>query len=802
MNLLDLMVKVGVEDQASDKMEGISTAAIAKAQVMGQAFYDAAKFVGGKALEMGKALVGGAVEGYSAYEQLSGGVAKLYGNANMSLQEYADSVGKTMDEVQGEWERNDRAQQAIMQHAQEAYKTAGMSMNDYMEQATGFSAALINSLGGDTEKAAELTDRAMRAMSDNVNTFGSDAESVQNAIMGISRGNYMMLDNLKLGFAGTKEGAEELVKAANEWGAANGEASDLSVDSFADMIVAIEQVQKAQGIYGTTGREAMSTIEGSINMTKAAWENFLTAIGSGDPELIYNAVTGILDGIFGAFNEATGEREGGIIENVLPVVQHVGDAIIGVIPSLASDIAWNLIEAFNDIFGTNFDAETIIVTIERAFQTMSDRVTAVLDGLSTAWDSFSSTVDTDYVAQMLEKLRDIGEQLWGFIESNVLPNMPTIGEALGMAANFIMEIADSLLAMMESLGPLLPAILGAMTALSVIGTLTPIITAVTSAFTFLTTVIIPALGMVQSFGGAIALVTTLLGGPVTIIAALVGALIAFIATNDEAKQFLLDAWTAVCEFFAGLPEFFAGVWESVKTGVGDFVQGVIDWWTNLKDTAALIWRYIKEIVVNAVKEKVNAAREKMHELKDLIQTKWNEIVEWVRDIPNKIRRALGNLGETLKGAGRSIIQGFLNGLKAKFEEVREWVGGIGTWIANHKGPKQYDLGLLVDNGSWIMQSLQSGLERGFEGRVKPYVEGMADELQSAISFDLASPTYSIRAVEAKQTQSQQTVTTVRDDAVIGILTAILNAIPEEVTLDSRALVGALAPDMNRALGVA
>ena len=231
------------------------------------------------------ALTKAALDGYSGYEQLSGGIQKLYGNMGMSLQDYAAQVGKATDAVAADWQRNEQAQSIVMKNAAQAYKTAGMSANDYMQQATTISAALINSLGGDTIKAAKYVDVAMRAVSDNVNTFGSNAEDVQNAIKGIAKQNYSMLDNLNLGYAGTKEGMQDLIDDANAWGAANGEASDLSIDSFADCIQAIQQVQEEQHIAGTTAREAATTIEGSIGSAKAAWENWISEMGKDDADM-------------------------------------------------------------------------------------------------------------------------------------------------------------------------------------------------------------------------------------------------------------------------------------------------------------------------------------------------------------------------------------------------------------------------------------------------------------------------------------------------------------------------------------
>ena len=260
----------------------------------------------GSALKVGGAVIGagitaatGAVVGfakeavasYASYEQLVGGVEKLYGEA----------AGK------------------VEQLANEAYKTSGMSANQYMETATSFSAALIGSLEGDVDKAADLTDVAMRAMSDNVNVFGSDMGSVQNAFMGFAKQNYTMLDNLKLGYGGTKSEMERLIADANEYRASIGESADLSINSFADIVQAIQSVQEAQNIAGTTNKEAMSTIEGSATAVKASWENVITAIGRG--EGMQEAFDGLLSSIFG------GEGGGGLLDNILPRIQQVMEGI-------------------------------------------------------------------------------------------------------------------------------------------------------------------------------------------------------------------------------------------------------------------------------------------------------------------------------------------------------------------------------------------------------------------------------------------------------------------------------------------
>ena len=203
------------------------------------------------------------LEAYKQFEQLEGGISTLFGDASSQ----------------------------VMENASKAWKDAGMSANQYMETTIQSAAAMINSLGGDQKKAAELSNQALIDMSDNVNKMGTTMESVQNAYRGFSRGNFTMLDNLALGFAGTKEGMQELLDKAEEISGVK-----YDINSYSDIVQAIHEVQNEMGITGTTAKEAMSTIEGSVNAVKASWQNFLTGLGDEDADmdsLVSNLVTSV-----------------------------------------------------------------------------------------------------------------------------------------------------------------------------------------------------------------------------------------------------------------------------------------------------------------------------------------------------------------------------------------------------------------------------------------------------------------------------------------------------------------------------
>ena len=210
---------------------------------------------------------GDAIKAYADFEQLSGGVDKLFGVAS----------------------------DAVMGNAKAAYASAGLSANAYMESVTGFSASLISGLGGDTQTAAALADKAIRDMSDNANTYGTDMESIQRTYQGFAKGLFGMLDNLKLGYGGSASEMARLINDSKVLGDATVTAANVSEVSMDKIIEAVHATQVGMGIAGTTAKEAASTISGSLASTKAAWTNVLASFASGDDNAINEALTGLLE---------------------------------------------------------------------------------------------------------------------------------------------------------------------------------------------------------------------------------------------------------------------------------------------------------------------------------------------------------------------------------------------------------------------------------------------------------------------------------------------------------------------------
>lgn len=224
----------------------------------------------------------------------------------------------------------------VIQYANDAYKTAGMSANEYMETVTGFSASLLQSLGGDTAAAAQVANQAVTDMSDNANKMGTSIESIQNAYQGFAKGNFTMLDNLKLGYGGTKEEMERLLADAEAIQAQQGVMVDYSITSFADITEAIHVVQTEIGITGTTALEASTTIQGSLDSMKGAWTNLMAGIGdeSANTEQLVN---NFVDSVSTAAENMV-PRITQILEGIGEMARQLGPKIAEALPGLVSEV--------------------------------------------------------------------------------------------------------------------------------------------------------------------------------------------------------------------------------------------------------------------------------------------------------------------------------------------------------------------------------------------------------------------------------------------------------------------------------
>lgn len=460
--VFDLQAVLGLDStkfqDGLSKAKGVATAGL---KAIGTAAKVGAEAVGAASVAVG-ALVTKSVEAYGEYEQLAGGVSKLYGNAKMSLEEFAEAQGKTSEEVRADWERNEKAEQLLMENASKAFRTAGMSANEYMATATEFSASLIQSLGGDTVKAAELTDVAMRAMSDNVNTFGTDAQLVSNAFRGLSMGNFMMLDNLKLGYKGTAAEMARLINDSKVMGdtfvATEKNVKDISFDKY---IEAIQAVQEQQQIAGTTAKEAATTIQGSLTMVKGAWENLLTGMGDGNADLD-QLMSDLVDSIVGYTDEA-GNEVNGLVDNIIPIaekaLESVGSLIDKLAPKIAEEIPAliktvlpSLLSAGADVIGSL--VEGVTEALPSLLWALGDAIESILQHLVTATKDeksvFMDIVNT--IVMIFEEnymlFMDMGAQILTNIINGITNGLP---EFFHFASEIIMHFGETIVKFLPKL---------------------------------------------------------------------------------------------------------------------------------------------------------------------------------------------------------------------------------------------------------------------------------------------------------------------------------------------------------------
>lgn len=329
---------------------------------------------GVKAVASGiKALIGGAVEGYGEYEQLVGGVETLFDTSAKKVQDYANS----------------------------AYKTAGLSANQYMETVTSFSASLLQSMGNDTDAAAEKANLAITDMSDNANKMGTDMQSIQNAYQGFAKQNYTMLDNLKLGYGGTKEEMQRLIDDANALNAAQGNYTNYTIESYADIVDAIHTVQTEMGITGTTAKEASTTVEGSINSMKSAWANFVVGLGNDNADIADLSAQLI-------------ESVGTVAENVLPVIEtvltNIADTVREQGPEMISKFVAYAIDKLPEVISLGL--QMVLALVKGLAQNLPQLVQGALNMIDTIAGALY-----DALPDIIEVGKNIVKGLWEGIKT-------------------------------------------------------------------------------------------------------------------------------------------------------------------------------------------------------------------------------------------------------------------------------------------------------------------------------------------------------------------------------------------------
>lgn len=576
------------------------------------------------------AVGGAALNAYADYEQLSGGVETLFGSSASTLKGYAD----------------------------EAYRTAGMSANQYMTQATSFAASLVQSVGGDTAKAAEFANMAMIDMSDNVNKMGSDMQSVQDAYQGFAKQNFTMLDNLKLGYGGTKEEMQRLIADANKLRAEQGKTADLTIDSYADIVEAIHTVQEEMGITGTTAKEASTTISGSIGMAKAAWTNFLTGLGRDDVD-------------FSQLTNQLLESIGAVAKNVAPRVAIIGKSIIQAFPSVLSGLgsvlapivsealstAWNI--AVQALAGLGIKLPTVDSSqFMAAFQQVASFVGAAIDGIKGAVSTLASAFAPAFAA-MQAALAPIIAQ----VSSALLPALSVLGAALGNLAAAVLPVIS---AAIQAMAPVIATAIGAVVSLaSTISTgLAPVINGIAS----LIQAVLPVIQQLFTQWGAS-------------IQAVVSAAFTFV------ESVVTSAMNVINAVIGTVLALIKGDWEGVWNGVLNILQAV---WDGMIATVQSCIQLVSSTIDSALSFIKGVWNSAWSALGSFLDSAWDgfvsavtggneQVMSILAGLPGKIIGLFADAGSWLIDSGRALLQGFADGVMGAVGWVGDQISGaLGT----------------------------------------------------------------------------------------------------------------------------
>lgn len=557
------------------------------------------------------AIVKSSASAYADYEQNIGGVETLF-------KDNADTIVK---------------------YASEAYKTAGISANDYMQNVTSFSASLLQGLGGDTAQAAEIANEAMVDMSDNANKFGTDISSIQNAYQGFAKQNYTMLDNLKLGYGGT---AAEMARLINDSGVLG---DSIKVDektvnsvSFDKMIEAIHKVQTDLDITGTTSKEAATTVSGSLGSVKAAWSNLMAGMGDKNADL-KNLIKEMVSTVKT------------FAKNILPVIKQALSGVTTLISELAPDIAAELPQLVSDLLPQLIEAGTQI------FQAL---VKGISDNIGTITQAAITAITTIATA-LIQNTGPLVQSLATII-TTIAQALPTI--LPGLISAIVEQIPTVIQAVLECLPAIIDGAIQIVTAL--------------------------AKALVDN-------IDLIIDGAVQIIDALTMSLSDSDTAAKLAQSALKIIGTLTMELLKNLPDILAGGILIAVELIKGIAQGMVDYFAPVSD----------------------ALSDMLIDLTDWFSRKWNDFKEW----------------------GSDMIQAFIDGIKEKWQSLKDTVCDVASSVKDFLGFSEPDKGPL-SNFHTFAPDMMDLFAKGIADNEDTITMQFNRSLQPLMDTDIMPPSFS------------------------------------------------------------
>lgn len=682
----DGKVVIDTELDSSGAKDGIKGLSSSIASSAGGAVKSIAK-IGTAAVAAGAtataALVKSSVDAYASYEQLRGGIETLFGAGGQSAKEYAKSVGKSTDEAKKDYQQLMNAQNIALKNADKAYKTAGMSANDYMETVTSFAASLKQSTKNETE-AAKSANQIVIDMSDNANKMGTDMTMIQNAYNGFAKQNYTMLDNLKLGYGGTQAEMQRLLKDAEKLSG-----KKYKLGNFKDMAEAIHVVQTEMGITGTTAKEASTTIEGSVNSAKAAWTNLVSGMSQDNADM---------DKLINEFIDSVGVAAGNILPRIETALGGVGSLIEKLLPIIVDaipDVIENLLPKLLSS-GTNIVltlVQGIAAAIPSLLNVLNQLFTVLLEKIPEFFNRISEFFSGDGAANIMDMLLTVFDN----IATGIISNLPIILNSLiNMIAQILIFLVTQIPSIVSTVVSVIPAIVdGLLQAIpTLIQAIPPIIAALVNGL---------LAGIPNIINTGVKLITALVSNMSEIINTLV-AVIPEIITNliNAIQDHLPDIIDAGVELIGALvdnlPEIINTIVEAIPPLITALLNGLLDCIPDIVDAGfklitalvgalpQIIITIVKAIpkiitgiigaLINAIPKIITAG---VKLLISIIKNLPQIIAKIITAIPAIIKALIDGFGDYLSDMadiGLNLIKGLWDGIKNAGAWLRDKISGF------------------------------------------------------------------------------------------------------------------------------
>ena len=580
--------------------------------------------------------------------------------------------------------------QRVIDNANNAYTTAGISANDYMQQVTSFSASLLQSLGGDTEKACNYADTAVRDMADNANKMGTSMEDIQHAYQGFAKGNYTMLDNLKLGYGGT---ATEMARLINDSGVLGDKMIDLSDKQnignalaevgYAKQIEAIHKIQEEMGITGTTALEAGGTIEGSFNSLSASWENFVAGLGNSDADMKV-LVENLAKGISGAINNVIP-----VINNMVAVLPTVMDSLIGAVSSMLPTMINTFTELITQVI--NAIAQLLPQFVPLAVDCIMTVVNALFDNLPILIQAGGQLVVSlaQAIFDNLPKLISKGAEMMTSLGSGLAENLPVlIDKGLQAIQSFATTLAENAPTIIQAgMQLLVNLVQGIMNSLPIMIERIPTII---STFANIINDNAPTI--------LIAGVNIIL----TIIKGLISAIPTLVANIPKIIQAILDVWEAFNWINLG---------KNVIKALGDGITSMIGF---AKNAISNVKNSITSIISKLPSNLMQIGKNGISGLANAISGSGGRVASAGRTIFNVIVSAVRNLPSKMLSIGSNIVRGIWSGISGAGGWLMNQVSGFASRIVrkikNSFGIKSPSRVMRDEIGVFITQGIGVGIE--------------------------------------------------------------------------------------------